>query len=105
MLTIKPDYTINLTRGDTAYLSVNYNKKYHSGDKLTISVKKSLSNTAYDLNKTIEANECFTFLPEDTKELKTGRYFYDIQLNTSLGEVFTLIGPCYFNILGEVTNE
>ena len=53
-------------------------------------------------NKSVGHNE-FKIEPEDTKALECTHYRYDIQLNKSNGDVFTVIPPSYFRILTEVT--
>lgn len=102
---------IYLTRGDTAYLSVKcvypdgelY--KFAEGDTLTLSVKTTTDEKEdYKIHKVISAdNEAFVIVPDDTKDLEYGKYKYDIQLNTHLGEVFTIVGPATFYLKEEVT--
>lgn len=100
---------IYLTRGDTAYLQVAISLDdgsafvAHEGDTLTLSMKKDLKDTAYVLQKVVAANEVINILPEETKGLECGKYVYDIQLNTSIGEVFTIVAPSGFYLREEVT--
>lgn len=100
---------IYLTRGDTAYLEVaiayENGRLYEAsaGDTITLSIKKSLSNTEYALQKEVSGVAAIIIMPEDTKALECGKYLYDVQLLTSNGEVFTVIPPSPFYLEGEVT--
>ena len=111
MLKIQPDGVILLTKGDTAYFQVDilYDNDspylYKDGDTITLSVKKKASDDVYTLQKTVNGGEVITLIPEDTNTLTDGRYVYDVQLNTSLGEVFTVCPTNEFYILEEVTDE
>lgn len=109
MLTVQSG-NITLTRGDTAYLSLdltlnNAPYEYSDGDTVTLSVRRSTKDddTEYLFQKVVDAGEMIVIEPADTKSLEYGRYQYDIQLNTSRGEVFTVIGPATFKIAEEVT--
>lgn len=108
MLRIEDGY-IYLTRGDTAYLNVDVTKQDGSkyvmrmGDKLTLSLKKNIDDTDYALHKELVGATKFTIFPDDTKPLEYGKYFFDVQLNTLEGEVFTIISKSNFYIREEVT--
>lgn len=109
MLKVYADGSIELTRGDTAYLDVSItnteNEEYElqSGDKLTLSVKKALTDETPCLQKIISASKMFHVEPSDTSGLQFGKYKYDVQLTTASGDVFTVVGPETFEILPEVT--
>lgn len=101
---------IQLTRGDTAYLNVIVTKSsdsreytMQSGDTLTLTVKKTVNDTEFLLQKVVQGSNIIHILPEDTNGLEYGPYKYDVQLNTSDGDVFTVIEPSVFKILTEVT--
>lgn len=107
MLTIDEDNVIYLTRGDTAYLTLaitfqDESYEMQEGDKLILSVKKKVSDTDYAFQI---ASDSLTIpvYPQDTKELDYGKYFYDIELDTAKGEVFTLFEKNVFKIQEEVT--
>lgn len=109
MLNIE-DGKITLTKGDTAYLVVNValdsGVAYtaHEGDTLTFSVKKDLNElTEYSLQKTVAVGEVVNLVPTDTSSLEIGTYFYDVQLDTTLNEVFTIIAPSKFVLKEGVT--
>lgn len=104
------DGKIYLTRGDSAYLEVLCTNsdgtpyEFKEGDTLTLSIKTSASDTQYKVTKTISAvDEAFAFAPNDTSSLDCGKYYYDIQINTAIGEVFTIIGPAAFYLKEEIT--
>lgn len=107
MLKIK-GMDIHLTKGDTGYITLDIrnsqNKpyKYNDGDTLTMTIKKTLTNSKV-IEKTVNADESFVILPDDTKELSVGRYKYDVQVNTAIGEVFTVIPESAFYLEKEVT--
>ena len=107
MLYIEGD-SIKLTRGDTAYLDIplaTTNGEYvmSSTDTLTFSVKKNTRETEYIFQKVIEGSNTFHIEPADTAALTFGKYMYDVQLNTTNGDVFTVIPPSTFEVLAEVT--
>lgn len=79
-----------LTRGDTAYLSIDFTTKREI-ESLVLSVKKRVYDTDYKFQIKAILDNKFVFEPELTKDLDFGKYCYDIQLTTSLGEVFTLV--------------
>ena len=101
---------ISLTRGDTAYLDLDIADANgipyvsHAGDQVILSVKRNITDENYAFQKSVNPGEAITIKPEDTQTLDCGRYVYDIQLTTSLGEVFTIIEKNVFCIGEEVTN-
>lgn len=100
--------TIRMTRGDTVYLTVpltTTTEAYEmgSGDTLTLSVKKSERDTEYVFQKVLTGSNAFHIEPADTAALAFGKYKYDVQLNTSDGDVYTVIPPSVFELLVEVT--
>lgn len=102
--------TIRLTRGDTARLyitieneSVGENYEITSADTLRLTLKKSIKDTYPAFQKVISGTNMFHIEPGDTSNLSFGRYFYDIELTTSDGDVYTIIGPAIFEILKEVS--
>lgn len=110
MLYIETDGTIRLTRGDTARLNVQITNQIgedeytiDANDTLTFSVKKSVSESEYVLQKTIVGSGTFHIEPHDTSELAYGKYKYDVQLTTAGGDVYTIIEPSTFELLKEVT--
>ena len=110
MLKISPTGEIELTRGDTAWLSVDIQNEgtgetylIKSDDTLTLSLKKAVYDDCPALQKTITGSNTFNILPNDTSNLDFFKYKYDVQLTTASGEVFTVIPPSTFHILQEVT--
>lgn len=113
MLVIE-DGMISLTRGDTAYFNVSIvvgkdeegediEYEYQEGDTLTLSCRTGYGDEdGYVFQKIVPANQTLVIEPFDTRELSYGKYVYDIQLDTAVGEVFTLqVG--IFKITKEVT--
>ena len=108
MLTII-DGKISLTRGDTAYLTVDITNELgeeyamQSGDTLTLSVKKRYIEPTYSFQAVATGSNTIKISPEDTKLLNFGEYVYDIQLNTETGDVYTIVPVNTFEITPEVT--
>lgn len=110
MLKILDDLTIQLTRGDTAALTVDIvnevaSTQYEmaSDDKLTFSVKKTVNDRRYYFQKIVTGTNRIVIDPSDTKNMGFGTYVYDVQLEKSIGDISTVVGPATFELLAEVT--
>lgn len=109
MLYVLPDKTIRLTRGDTAYLTIPIvtatKEEYVMGaeDSITFSVKKTLKDSEYLIQKTVVGSNQLKLEPSDTEALSFNKYKYDVELTTASGDVFTIIDVSTFEILPEVT--
>lgn len=110
MFKVHDDGLIELTRGDSAHLNVTIDNDvtgdpYEIGenDTLTLTVKRSTNDTEPSFQKIVIGKNTFYIKPEDTRALAFGKYKYDVQLTTSEGDVYTVIGPETFQILSEVT--
>ena len=112
MLSIKGN-DISLTQGDTAYLNVvlfygnNAPKgtpyEFHDGDTITLSIKRNILDEDYTLQKKVNAGEIIVFTPDDTENLGTGKYVYDVQLDTVNKERFTVVPTSNFYLMRGVT--
>lgn len=108
MITLEDD-VISLTRGDTAYLYLDLTSdgepyEWDDGDTWTFTVKFNYDEEEnYLFQKTVKAGDTIVIEPSDTKPYEYGRYVYDLQVNTAIGEVFTVIGPNTFKITKEAT--
>lgn len=112
MLNIDDNNIIRLTRGDTAYVTINITCVSSDGeveyelqpnDKLTLSVKRKVKDTEYVFSKDLVGANIFHIKPEDTNGVKFGSYIYDVQLTTTDGDIYTIIEPTTFEIKTEVT--
>lgn len=110
MLYVLEDGTIKLTRGDTARLTVDLvndltKESYimSEGDTLTLTVKDNVRSNEFLFQKKVVGSNSFVIDPHDTKDASFRKYKYDVQLNTELGDVYTVIEPSTFEILTEVT--
>lgn len=109
MLNVFENGDVELTRGDTARLTVNISDdsgeayEIQNGDELTLSLKKSIKDDEVVMSKTIKGSDTFHIEPKDTADLSFGKYKYDVQLTTEDGDVYTVIPPSTFEILTEVT--
>ena len=91
--------TIHLTRGDSLYITIvlkdaDTGETYtpQTGDTVRFACKRNYEDTECVILKEIPTDSLVLFLaPDDTKELKFGRYVYDIQLTLADGDVFTVI--------------
>lgn len=103
------DGDISLTRGDTAYISLNLTNngepyEFKDGDTVTFTVKENYDEEEnYLFQKVVAAGDTIVIEPIDTKPYEYGRYIYDVQVNTAVGEVFTVIGPGTFKLTKEAT--
>ena len=110
MLKILGDQTIQLTRGDTAALTIDIVDEVKSvpyemssEDKLTFSVKKTVNDRSYYFQKIVMGTNQIVIDPSDTKGMGFGTYVYDVQLDKGIGGTSTVIGPATFELLTEVT--
>lgn len=95
---------IYLTRGDTAQLKLSIEGGVQEEfDECILTIKKSTEDETAILQIKLDADSHFYLSPEDTRNLEYGTYFYDVQLSTTTGDVFTVIIPHKFNIMEEVT--
>ena len=107
MLSLKGQ-DIQLTRGDSAYFNLQItqnggtNYKRQKGDKLVFTIKRSYNSEFSYLEKEIP-NLALIIDPKDTESLDYGNYWYDIELTTSDGAVYTVVGPARFIVREEVT--
>lgn len=110
-----------LTRGDSAYLSIDVesqecrcSKPYNftKGEKLYFTVKKNVRAKDFLFQKVYDSDVdglpennvvIFKISPEDTEALSFGKYMYDVELVTANKDKFTIIKPSLFEVLSEVT--
>lgn len=111
MLYVEADGTVKLTRGDTARLSVNIvndvtkqNYEVQATDVLVMSIKKNIKDETTCVKKSVTGSNVFHILPTDTHDLAFGKYVYDVEITTANNDVYTVIGPCTFEVLKEVTD-
>ena len=113
------DLPRSLIRGDTDSFTVEIldstnpnspvSKPLLPGDVVYFTVKSSTSDSAIKLQKVItEFNDgkAEIFIAHnDTKDLDTKKYMYDVQISFAGGDVKTIIGPSVFTLFPEVTYE
>ena len=103
---------ICLTRGDSAYLTVQLVRSVpgepvagygmQAGDSLKLTVKRNARADAA-IQKVLRGTQCFHLIPSDTAELPFGCYHYDVQLTTENGDIFTVIANGGFTSTAGVT--
>ena len=106
---------ISMIRGDTEAIKVSCRNEsgvdfhFTEGDIIYFTVKRNTRTKEKILQKIVteftDGVALITIFPKDTRELKTGAYYYDIQLNRANGQVKTIIPPSRFTINPEVTYE
>lgn len=101
--------SIRLTRGDTAYLTVDISytssgKEYilESNDTLTLTIVDRVSKQVV-FDKTASGSNRFKISSSDTANIMCGKYIYDVQLKKQNGDICTIIEPSVFEIMPEVT--
>ena len=93
---------IFLTKGDSAKLDVAITvsgETYdYSNDTVKLGVKKQFSDAECVIEKTVDENGSIIFVPDDTKDLPVGTYFYDLKIVTEDNDVCTVIAASQFVI-------
>lgn len=107
------DNRILLTRGDSAYITLNitdntgHRYELSEGDTVRVQVRTSPNDGELLFNGTIEQGEngeiIWHILPSDTFHKPVATYYYDAQLRTANGDIFTFIPASKFKLLDEVT--
>ena len=99
---------IHLTRGDTLRVTVNITQDGEAyvpveGDSVRFALKRDLDDPNPLILRDIPIDTLQLILvPEDTKPLDFGKYWYDVELTKNDGTVDTFIGPERFYITEEV---
>ncbi len=99
---------ISLTRGDSMHVTVSIlqnGEPYipQEGDSIRFALKKDFDDEEPLVYRNIPIDTLqLILLPEDTKPLEFGKYWYDVELTKADGTVDTFIGPERFNITEEV---
>lgn len=102
---------ISLTRGDSAYITLtietnNGTYTLEDGDEVRVQVR-DVPNTGelmFDGEVEVLNNEIIWHIyPRQTSGLEVKTYYWDAQLQTSNGDIFTFIPSSPFKLLDEVT--
>lgn len=99
---------VKITRGDTGVIAITLQNKDGSAydmqpdDVLVMTVKTNTLSKDVLIQKQF-ADGQIKIEPADTDNLSYGTYYYDVQLTTAAGDVFTVITPHKFEIMPEVT--
>lgn len=106
MIKINLDKSIEMVQGNTAYLDVNIkenynNYKWKNGDVLNFILKKNIRDISpvLSLQTSIYNNLIFNFNPSDTSFLTPGDYYYQINLVSVDGSVYTIIPINKFKLI------
>lgn len=107
MLTITTE-AIHLTRGDNASIIATLRDasgeiyQLQTGDKLMFTLKLNCMTEDKIIQKNMTSNSTLVLEHADTKDLDYGKYWFDIQLTTAGGDIYTVIPPHAFYIEKEV---
>ena len=109
MVTID-DKNIHLTRGDTAYITINIDIddiELRDSDVVRCQVRSQPNGGYLWFESILEQDEggyLWHVRPDDTSRMKPGNYYYDVQVEIAdSGDVFTVIPVSTFEVLDEVT--
>ena len=111
MLSVSKTGEIKLTRGDSACFTINISNgngqpyTVKEDDTLTLSIKKDVKDPKPCVQKSVKGSNIFHFKPEDTSGIEFGKYFYDVEIHTATGDVYTVIEKTSFEISEEVTTK
>lgn len=93
---------IILTRGDTASMLISVKTLDGSdyplaaGDIITLTVRKT-PNSEIAVQKVADENHYITISPEDTNNLNSGLYIYQVQLQEG-DNIYTIIPTSFFEL-------
>jgi len=102
---------ISLTRGDSAYITLTINTNdgvytLNEGDEVRVQVR-DVPNTGeliFEGNiEMINDEIVWHIYPAQTTDLEVATYYWDAQLQTANGDIFTFIPASAFKLLDEVT--
>ncbi len=100
---------IHITKGDSGTLNVELKDsdgevyEPQPGDKIIFRVANNAGTPLFTKEADIEPDSnLITFLPEDTKDIPTGQYRYEVELTTEAGEHYTVIEYSIFEIGKEI---
>ena len=103
---------ISLTRGDSAYITLSINTdngtyELNDGDEVRVQVR-DFPNTGEllfdgNIEMGLDGEIVWHIYPAQTTDLEVKTYYWDAQLETSNGDIFTFIPASPFKLLDEVT--
>lgn len=100
---------ISLTRGDTLHIPITVTDadsgeavELRPDDTITMTIRDSKEEGAILRLTKQSQNGMLHILPEDTRKMEFGSYYYDVEARFYTGDVYTF-GPYKFKILPEVT--
>ncbi len=97
MFSIDNEMNITITKGDSAVIRVEFeNYTMASGDTLTFTARRRVGSAV--LMSATSSTQDITLTATNTKNLEVGCCVYDIELHTSDGGVYTVVGVD--NVLG-----
>lgn len=108
MFDISSDYSITITRGDTATLEITfYGDAPESGDTVIAALKKAPGREAireWTLSRQNDGTFLLSIDSADTADLPFGRYFWDLRVLYEDGQVTTPFAAKTFQVTEVVTD-
>ena len=106
---------ISLTRGDSAYITINICQEdgspymLNEGDEIHIQVRHKPNDGELLFEALIEEIREDSFVwhirPEDTKDAEIKVYYWDAQIKTIEGDIYTFIPMTTLRLTDEVTTD
>ena len=105
-------YKISLTRGDSAYITLTINDangiyELNEGDKVRVQVRDAPNTGELLFEGHIDIMDngeiVWHIFPDQTSDLDVKSYYWDAQLETANGDIFTFITSNPFKLTDEVT--
>lgn len=98
---------ISIIAKDTGGFGIQLtNYSLNEGDVVYFTVNTELENPEPKIQKVItefQSNGVAIWLTSEDTDIPVGKYYYDVQINTTNGSVDTILGPHKFNVLGGAT--
>lgn len=109
-------FLLTCVRGDNFSFTIELQNEdgtaipFQAGDVVRVSAKKNISDPVYAFQKVIDIFDInkaqVNLIPEDTKNMEEGDYFYDVQLKSGFdGRITTLIPISVLTIIPEITTN
>lgn len=109
MFEVKPDFSVRLTRGDTAALEITFDGDAPTAeDTVVAALKRNAAQRDALLERILPRQQDGSYLliinSEDTQRLACGRYAWDLRVIYADGQITTPFAAAAFEITEVVTD-